>query len=215
MTVYTVGVLARAAGLARSTLLYYDRIGLLPPSRRSTAGYRLYGEDARARLETIRTYRSVGLGLREIRALLDSRGGRTAAILTERLDRLNHEIAGLREQQRKGVLGGRDDVRLGRVDDHHAELGRTLDVHVVKADSGATDHDELVGGLQRRGVDLGRRADDERVRSHDCRAQFFGGQPQSDVDVVARVAQLLESRVGDLLGYQYSRHLTPFSRTSG
>ena len=100
MTVYTVGVLARAAGLARSTLLYYDRIGLLPPSRRSTAGYRLYGEDARARLETIRTYRSVGLGLREIRALLDSRGGRTAAILTERLDRLNHEIAGLREQQR-------------------------------------------------------------------------------------------------------------------
>jgi len=100
MTVYTVGVLARAAGLARSTLLYYDRIGLLPPSRRSRTGYRLYGEDARSRLETIRTYRSVGLGLREIRALLDSRGGRTAAILTERLDRLNHEIAGLREQQR-------------------------------------------------------------------------------------------------------------------
>lgn len=100
MTVYTVGVLARAAGLARSTLLYYDRIGLLPPSRRSRTGYRLYGEDARARLETIRTYRSVGLGLREVRALLDARGGRTATLLTTRLDQLNQEIAALREQQR-------------------------------------------------------------------------------------------------------------------
>jgi len=53
MAVYTVGVLARSVGLARSTLLYYDRIGLLPPSRRSATRYRLYGEDARSRLEAI------------------------------------------------------------------------------------------------------------------------------------------------------------------
>ena len=98
--VYTVGVLARSCGLARSTLLYYDRIGLLPPSRRSATRYRLYGEDARARLETIRTYRSVGLGLAEIRALLEARGGRTTGLLTARLDRLNRDIAHLREQQR-------------------------------------------------------------------------------------------------------------------
>ena len=93
---YTVGALARSVGLARSTLLYYDRIGLLPPSRRSVARYRLYGEDARSRLEAIRTYRGVGLGLGEIRALLDAHGGRTAAILTDRLDQLNQEIAHLR-----------------------------------------------------------------------------------------------------------------------
>ena len=48
--------------------LYYDRIGLLPPARRSASRYRLYGDDARARLEVIRTYRSVGLGLAAIRA---------------------------------------------------------------------------------------------------------------------------------------------------
>jgi DNA-binding transcriptional MerR regulator len=96
----TVSVLARAVGLARSTLLYYDRIGLLPPARRSTSRYRLYGDDARSRLEAIRVYRSVGLGLGEIRALLDARGGGTAAVLSARLDRLNHEIASLREQQR-------------------------------------------------------------------------------------------------------------------
>jgi len=100
MAVYTVGVLARSAGLARSTLLYYDRIGLLPPSQRSATRYRLYGEEARSRLETIRMYRGIGLGLDEIRALLEARGGRTATILTARLDRLNQEIASLREQQR-------------------------------------------------------------------------------------------------------------------
>ncbi len=97
---YTVGVLARSFGLARSTLLYYDRIGLLPPSRRSATGYRIYGEDARARLEAIRTYRGVGLRLGEIRALLDARDGRTATILTARLHDLNREIGSLREQQR-------------------------------------------------------------------------------------------------------------------
>jgi len=97
---YTVGVLARSVGLTRSTLLYYDRIGLLPPSHRSATRYRLYGEDARVRLETIRTYRGVGLGITEIRALLGAHGGRTATILSARLDGLNHEIARLREQQR-------------------------------------------------------------------------------------------------------------------
>ena len=100
MKCYTVGVLARSVGLARSTLLYYDRSGLLAPTRRSAAGYRLYDEDARSRLLAIRTYRGVGLGAPEIRALLDARDGRTAAILTARLDRLNVDIAALREQQR-------------------------------------------------------------------------------------------------------------------
>ena len=100
MATYTVGVLARSVGLARSTLLYYDRIGLLPAGRRSAAGYRLYGVDARTRLESICTYRRVGLGLAEIRGLLDARGGETATILTSRLARLNQDIARLREQQR-------------------------------------------------------------------------------------------------------------------
>jgi DNA-binding transcriptional MerR regulator len=100
MVTYTVGVLARSVGLARSTLLYYDRIGLLPAARRSAARYRIYGEDARTRLEAICTYRRVGLGLAEIRALLDAGGGETATILTARLDHLNEDISCLREQQR-------------------------------------------------------------------------------------------------------------------
>ena len=41
-------------------------------------------------------------------------------------------------------------------------------------------------------------------------SEFFGREPQADVDLVAGVAQLLESGVGDLFGYQYSRHRTTF-----
>ncbi len=119
---YTVGVLARSVGLARSTLVYYDRIGLLRPSQRSASGYRLYGEDARVRLESIRAYRDVGLGMAEIRALLDARGGRAAAILTARLERMNKEIATLREQQRVVVdlLRNRKVIRRTRALDKEA-----------------------------------------------------------------------------------------------
>lgn len=39
---YHISQLAQQFGLSRSTLLYYDRIGLLSPSARSEAGYRQY-----------------------------------------------------------------------------------------------------------------------------------------------------------------------------
>ena len=99
---YTVGRLAREHGLSRSTLLYYDRIGLLRPSGRSGAGYRLYTEADRRRLEAICRYREVGVPLAEIGEILDRADG-TAAMLERRLEMLNDEMARLREQQRTVV----------------------------------------------------------------------------------------------------------------
>lgn len=46
---YRIGELAALGGLSRSTLLYYDRIGLLSPSGRSEANYRLYSAEDRER----------------------------------------------------------------------------------------------------------------------------------------------------------------------
>lgn len=92
--------LGRRFGLSRSTLLYYDRIGLLSPSERSHAGYRVYGERDVKRLKAICRYREIGLTLAHIRELLDGASGRTAEILEARLDQLNAEIEQLREQQR-------------------------------------------------------------------------------------------------------------------
>jgi DNA-binding transcriptional MerR regulator len=76
-----VGALARRFRLARSTLLYYDRLGLLRPSARKANGYRDYSEADGRRLEHIALYRRAGLPLREIRALLDGPRTRVAAVL--------------------------------------------------------------------------------------------------------------------------------------
>lgn len=98
---YTIGQVGALARLSRSTLLYYDRIGLLPPSAKSAAGYRLYSQADLARLERIRTYRAAGLSLDQIKQLLqtDDADHLTQA-LEARLDTLNQEIQQLREQQR-------------------------------------------------------------------------------------------------------------------
>ncbi len=97
----TIGALAKASGLSRSALLYYDRLGLLKPERRSRARYRLYSPAEADRLEQICVYRQMGIPLKEMRKLLDQSGASaSASILKRRLRALGREIANLRRQQR-------------------------------------------------------------------------------------------------------------------
>lgn len=96
----TIRVLANKFRLSRSTLIYYDRIGLLKPSTRSEAGYRLYTASDVARLERLSLYREAGLPLKAIRPLLDAPADRSREALTARLGQINNEIHALREQQR-------------------------------------------------------------------------------------------------------------------
>jgi len=113
----TVGALARAHGLARSTLLYYDAIGLLRPAARSANGYRRYGPGEERRLALICTYRRAGLSLDAIRRALDGASERLAAVLEERISELDSDIQRLREQQRliAGLLERPDLLRRERV----------------------------------------------------------------------------------------------------
>ena len=64
---------AERAGVTVRTLHHYDRLGLLKPSRYTEAGYRLYGEADFARLQQIVMLKFIGLSLKEIKELLDSR----------------------------------------------------------------------------------------------------------------------------------------------
>ena len=98
---WTIGALAKASGLSRSALLYYDRLGLLRPGQRSSANYRLYSPAEAQRLEQICLYRKMGIPLEEIRRLLRSPARNTAVeILRKRLQSLDREIAELGRQQR-------------------------------------------------------------------------------------------------------------------
>ena len=68
---YRVSDFAEKAGVTVRTLHHYDRLGLLKPSGRTEAGYRLYGERDFARLQQIVTLKFIGLPLRQIKDLLD------------------------------------------------------------------------------------------------------------------------------------------------
>jgi DNA-binding transcriptional MerR regulator len=68
---YRVSDFAEKAGVTVRTLHHYDRLGLLKPSGRTEAGYRLYGEHDFARLQQIVTLKFIGLPLRQIKDLLD------------------------------------------------------------------------------------------------------------------------------------------------
>ena len=102
----SISKIAREFGLSRSTLLYYDRIGLLPPSGRTGSGYRYYTDGDADRLERIRTYRQAGLTLIEIRGILDSPGEPPAGVFENRLRELGGELRELRSKQRllRGML---------------------------------------------------------------------------------------------------------------
>jgi DNA-binding transcriptional MerR regulator len=67
---YTVGEVARLSHVSVRTLHHYDEIGLLVPSGRSQAGYRLYSADDLRRLQQILLYRELEFGLDEIADML-------------------------------------------------------------------------------------------------------------------------------------------------
>ncbi|WP_295762256.1 MerR family transcriptional regulator [uncultured Oscillibacter sp.] len=85
---YTVKALAELAGVTPRTLRWYDRQGLLKPGRTTEAGYRLYGPEEVDRLQTIRFYRELGLGLASIRELMDAPGFDRLAALQSHLAEL-------------------------------------------------------------------------------------------------------------------------------
>jgi MerR family transcriptional regulator, thiopeptide resistance regulator len=81
----TVGETARLAHVSVRTLHHYDDLGLLTPSERSTAGYRLYTMADLERLQHILLYKELGFALDEIGDLLaDPAFDRREALLAQR-----------------------------------------------------------------------------------------------------------------------------------
>jgi len=96
----TVTRLARACKLSRSTVLYYESIGLVKRPARSSGNYRLYSEKDLDRLRQVCIYREAGLTLGDIRSLLDARTGDAGAVLRRRFVEIGAGIERLREHQR-------------------------------------------------------------------------------------------------------------------
>lgn len=68
---YRISELARRTDLSASAIRYYEKVGLLPEAERTSAGYRLYGEEAERRLVFVCRAKRLGLSLEEIAELLE------------------------------------------------------------------------------------------------------------------------------------------------
>lgn len=67
---FFIGELAERTGLARDTIRYYERTGVLPEPRRTDSGYRVYDGDDVERLAFVGQAQALGLTLDEIADVL-------------------------------------------------------------------------------------------------------------------------------------------------
>jgi len=67
---YSIGEIARRAGVNLETVRYYERIGIMPKPDRLPNGYRQFSHEHLKRLSFIHRSRNLGFSLKTIRALL-------------------------------------------------------------------------------------------------------------------------------------------------
>jgi DNA-binding transcriptional MerR regulator len=143
-TLYTIGELARRTGLSVKTIRFYSDSGVVPPTVRSPAGYRLYDLDALARLDLVRTLRDLGVDLATIQRVLAREVSvpEVAAAHAEALDaqirtlrlrravlravakrgsspeemELMHKLAKLSDEERRRIIGDFIDETFGGLD---------------------------------------------------------------------------------------------------
>lgn len=111
---YTVGKLAKQFNLSRSTLLYYDKIGLLSPSERSMSNYRLYSEKDIEKLRLIIQHRETGIPLEDIGKLFNIEENDVTEILSSRLRSIQEDIKILKRQEHMILSVLIDEVKIGK-----------------------------------------------------------------------------------------------------
>ena len=103
---YRISELAQQVGLSRSTLLYYEKLGLIAGQRQSN-GYRRYSEKDRQRIKLLQQLQAGGLTLKECQSCLEGKINRST--LLERLNTLETEIK--EKQHAKELLSSMLGIR--------------------------------------------------------------------------------------------------------
>jgi len=120
MKLLKIGEIARRAGVTVRTLHHYEELGLVEATARTESGHRLYGRGAIERLQRVKALQQMGLGLRDIGALLAGEATSPRRLVAQQLERLR----GQREA-------------IDRLEAQLLRLARLLD-------AGASDDDEAV-----------------------------------------------------------------------
>jgi DNA-binding transcriptional MerR regulator len=207
---YKASEFAELAGVTVRTLHHYDRLGLLRPSGRTAAGYRLYGERDLVRLQQIVTLKFIGLSLDRIGELLDhaprdlgTRLRRQREILEERRRQMDLAVAAIREAERAVATGeggveafakiieviemqkNWDWVKQYYTEEQLDELAKRGTPEVLER--GQRDWAELIAEVEEavaRGEDpASEHAQSLAARWHDLIQQFTGGNPEIEASL--------------------------------
>lgn len=114
---FTIGQVAKRFSLSRSTLIYYDKNGVLIPSGRSSSNYRVYSDSDLEKLKRIVLFRNAGVSLSSISEIIDKDIDEVEDALEKRLFTINKEIQTLRDQQRVilDIVGSKASVGNTRI----------------------------------------------------------------------------------------------------
>src|ERR1700754_933866 len=96
-TLLTIGQLARRSGVPVRTIRFWSDEGVFPESDRSSGNYRRYDARAVVRLDLVRTLRELGLGLDDIRLVLE-RQRSVEEVAAAHVQAIDNQIRVLRTQ---------------------------------------------------------------------------------------------------------------------
>ncbi|QCT33274.1 MerR family transcriptional regulator [Actinomyces sp. oral taxon 171 str. F0337] len=96
-TTMTVGEVSTLLGVSVRALHHWDESGLVHPSRRSDAGYRLYCETDIMRIQQVLVYRQTGMSLADIKEVLDEPGADAVTHLRRQRELLQGQVSHLQQ----------------------------------------------------------------------------------------------------------------------
>ena len=104
----TVKEISDLTGISVRTLHYYDEIGLLKPTEKSDAGYRLYDDKALETLQQILFFREFDISLKEIKAVLDN-----PALERNQIPQVQRKMLVTKKERMERLIASIDDILKG------------------------------------------------------------------------------------------------------
>ena len=104
----TVKEISDLTGISVRTLHYYDEIGLLKPTEKSDAGYRLYDDKALETLQQILFFREFDISLKDIKAVLDN-----PALDRNQILQVQRKMLVTKKERMERLIASIDDILKG------------------------------------------------------------------------------------------------------
>lgn len=104
----TVKEISELTGISVRTLHYYDEIGLLKPTEKSDAGYRLYGDKALETLQQILFFREFDIPLKEIKAVMEN-----PSLDTKQILQMQRKMLVAKKERMERLIASIDDILKG------------------------------------------------------------------------------------------------------